>query len=167
MLDDLVAFKRDLKKEPQRRYRLIDGRHANAARRQMQLVAAHVLEARRIRRSSEKRCEVLDPLHVVMLGLRRELADRHVFDHAPAQRAHCLVGHGDAPVLGEGCEPLISRQDASLRYPPGRAASRSGLPRERFSPLAHFGPRAMSDLSPECEAKRTLTRVWIHGESRF
>jgi hypothetical protein len=31
-----------------------------------------------------------------MLGLRRELADRHVFDHAPAQRAHCLVGHGDS-----------------------------------------------------------------------
>jgi len=24
------------------------------------------------------------------LGLRPELADRHVFDHAPAQRAHCL-----------------------------------------------------------------------------
>ena len=50
----------------------------------MQLVAAHVLETRRIRRSSEKRREVLDPLHIVMLGLRRELADRHVFDHAPA-----------------------------------------------------------------------------------
>jgi hypothetical protein len=28
------------------------------------------------------------------LGLRREFADRHVFDHAPAQRG--LVGHGDA-----------------------------------------------------------------------
>jgi hypothetical protein len=26
--------------------------------------------------------EVLDPLHVVMLGFGRELADRHVFDHA-------------------------------------------------------------------------------------
>src|SRR6267142_1928541 len=36
-----------------------------------------------------------------MLGLRREFADRHVFDHAPAQRAHGLVGHGDAPVLSE------------------------------------------------------------------
>jgi len=24
------------------------------------------------------------------LGFRRELADRHVFDHAPAQRAYCL-----------------------------------------------------------------------------
>jgi len=39
--------------------------------------------------------------------------------------------------LSEGCEPLISRQDAPLRYPVGCAACRSALPRERFSPLAH------------------------------
>src|SRR6478672_2949598 len=71
-----------------------------------------------------------------MLGLRRELADRHVFDHAPPQWAHGLVGHGDAPVLSEGCEPLISRQDVPLRYRVGCVASRSKLPRERFSPLA-------------------------------
>ena len=55
----------------QRRYGLVDGRHANLARDQMQLVAAHVLEARRIRRSPKEHREVLDPLHVVMLGLRR------------------------------------------------------------------------------------------------
>src|SRR5919201_2048844 len=101
VLDNLVAPERDPKEEPQRRDGLVDGRHANAARRQMQLVAAHVLEARRIRRSPEERSEVLDPLHVVVLGLWGQLADRHVFDHAPAQRAHCLVGHGDAPVLNE------------------------------------------------------------------
>jgi len=47
------------------------------------------------------------------LGLRRELADRHVFDHAPAQRAHCLVGRGDAPALDEGCVP--SSQDRTTR----------------------------------------------------
>jgi hypothetical protein len=29
-------------------------------------------------------------------------SDRHVLDHAPAQRAHRLVGHGDAPALSEG-----------------------------------------------------------------
>jgi hypothetical protein len=66
-----------------------------------------------------------DPLHVITLGLRRELADRHVFDHAAPQRAHGLVGHGDAPVLSEGCEPLISRQDAPSRYPISRATRRS------------------------------------------
>ena len=71
VLDDIVTLERDPEKEPQGRYGLIEGRHANTARRQMQLVAAHVLEARRIGRSPEERSEVLDPLHVVMLGLRR------------------------------------------------------------------------------------------------
>src|SRR5260364_51493 len=49
-----------------------------------------------------------------MLGLRREFADRHVFDHAPAQRAYCLVGHGDAPVLSEVVETPQS-QDRTPR----------------------------------------------------
>src|SRR6266704_2533380 len=97
---------------------------------------AHVLRLGEVGRAAEKRREVLDPLHVVMLGFWRELADRHVFDHAPAQRAHRLVGHGDAPVLSEGCEPLISGQDVPSRYRVGRVAGRSALPRERFSPLA-------------------------------
>src|SRR5260221_1730578 len=52
------------------------------------------------------------------------------------QWAHGLVGHGDAPVLSEGCEPLISGQDVRLRYRVGCVAGRSELPRERFSPLA-------------------------------
>src|SRR5258705_6042381 len=50
-------------------------------------------------------------------------------------QAHGLVGHGDAPVLSEGCEPLISGQDVPLRYRVGCVASRSKLPRERFSPM--------------------------------
>jgi hypothetical protein len=62
------------------------------------------------------------------------LADGHVFDHAPPQWAHGLVGHGDAPVLSEGCKPLISRQDVLLRYRVGCVASRGKLPRERCSP---------------------------------
>jgi hypothetical protein len=43
MLDDLVALQRALEKEPQRRDGLVDGRHANTACRQMQLIPAHVL----------------------------------------------------------------------------------------------------------------------------
>src|ERR1035441_8198115 len=78
----------------------------------MKLIAAHVFEARGIGRAAEESGEVLDPLHVVMLGLRRELADRHVFDHASPQRAYGLIGHEGCSCLGEGCEPLISRQDA-------------------------------------------------------
>src|SRR5262249_38065842 len=76
-------------------------------------------------RALEVFCEVLDPLHIVMLGLLRELADRHVFDHAPTQRAYRLFGHGDAPVLSEGCQPLISRQDAPIRHPV--SCARAGL----------------------------------------
>src|SRR5260370_18896465 len=53
---------------------------------------------------------VLDPLHVVMLGLRCEFADRHVFDHALTQRADCLLRHADAPVSHEAFEPLTSCQ---------------------------------------------------------
>src|SRR5262249_42200221 len=89
-----------------------------------------------------------------MLGLRREFADRHVLDHAPAQRAHCLVGHGDAPVLSEGCEPLISRQDAPLRYRLGCVASPGAIPRERFSPLALRRHPVMSAFVPVLGAKR-------------
>ncbi len=66
---DLVTPQRDLEEEPQGRDRLVDGRYADAARCQMELIAAHILKAGQIRRSSEEGCEVLDPLHVVMLGL--------------------------------------------------------------------------------------------------
>src|SRR5260221_1934218 len=61
--------------------------------------------------------------------------DRHVFDHAPAQRAHRLVGHGDAPVLSEVANSSSSRQDAPSRYRVAVPVARSALPHERFSPL--------------------------------
>src|ERR1035441_8556993 len=121
----------------------------------MKLIAAHVFEARGIGRAAEESSEVLDPLHVVMLGFRRELADRHVFDHAFPSRAYGLIGHEGCSCLDEGCEPLISRQDAPPRYRVGCVARRSALPRERFSPLALFGHDAMSDPSPLCAPKRT------------
>ena len=44
-----------------------------------------------------------------MLGLCSEFADRHVFDHAPAQWANNLFGHGGAPVLSEDVEHLDLR----------------------------------------------------------
>ena len=68
---DVGAPKRDLEKEPQCRDALVDGGNAGATRRQMKLIAAYVFEARRVGRSAEEGSEVLDPLHVVMLGLRR------------------------------------------------------------------------------------------------
>src|SRR6267154_79579 len=105
MVDDVGAPKRDLEKEPQCRDALVEGRNAGATRRQMKLIAAYLFEARGIGRAAEEGSEVLDPLHVVMLGLRCELADRHVFDHAQPQRAYGLVGHGACSCLVEGCDP--------------------------------------------------------------
>src|SRR5262252_9324089 len=122
---EVRTIKRHIEKEPQCRNRDVDLWNAGAARRQMQLKAAYIFRFGRIGRTLEVTCEVLDPLHIVMLGLRRELADRHVFDHAPTQRAYRLFGHGDAPVLSEGCQPLISRQDAPIRHPV--SCARAGL----------------------------------------
>src|SRR5215475_809057 len=68
----------------------------------MQLKGAYIFRFGCIGRALEIARELLDPLHVVMLGLLRELADRHVLDHAPTQRADSLLGHGAAPVLSEG-----------------------------------------------------------------
>src|SRR6202040_1278171 len=101
-----------------------------------------------------------------MPGLLRELADRHVFDHAPTQRAYRLFGHGDAPVLSEGCRPLISRQDAPPRYPVPLAPATSSLPRERFSPLAHGGShpgrpaRPLTEVNPPCRRLGRLVSLW-------
>src|SRR5215467_14227678 len=67
----------------------------------MQSKATHVFRLGCVGRPAKESGEVLDPLHVVMLGLGRKPADRHVFDHAPTQRAYRLLGHGDAPVLSE------------------------------------------------------------------
>src|SRR6516225_317464 len=73
-----------------------------------------------------------------MLGLRHELADRHVFDHAPAQRADGLVGHGGAPVLSEVVEHLDLRTGRfhRLRLLIITRAAPQAPYRERFSPLS-------------------------------
>jgi len=113
-LNEVGPPERDLEEEPQRRDRLVESGDANAARRQVELVATHVFGTRRVGRAAKIGREVLDPLQVVMLGLRRELPDCHVFDHAPAQRAHCLVGHGEAPVLRR--QELAPGRHANMPY---------------------------------------------------
>ncbi len=52
----------------------------------------------------------------------------------------------------------IRRSHRSIYRWHGHAARRSALPRERFSPLALFGPGAMSDLSPLRAQKRTFAK---------
>src|SRR4029077_16963591 len=62
--------------------------------RQMQQVASDIFPGRSIGRAPKKNGKALDPPNVIGLCLDHEIADRHVFDHAPAQRADALIGHG-------------------------------------------------------------------------
>jgi hypothetical protein len=81
---------------------------------------AAALRLRRVGRAA--RGEVHDSLHVVMLGLRSELADRHVFDHAQTQRPDSLRGHGVLLSWVRVSKPL-DLKDASPRYVVGHAAA--------------------------------------------
>src|SRR5712664_3436049 len=65
----------------------------------MQLEKAKILRPGRIRRAAEKGCERPDVPDIVVVRLLNEVAHRHVFDHAPAQRADGLITHRGAPVL--------------------------------------------------------------------
>ena len=78
----------------------------------MQLIAAQILDARRVRRSPEESAEALDGADVAFLRPRRELAHRHIFDHAPAQRTDGCFGHGMLPEVG--LNTPILRQDPPI-----------------------------------------------------
>src|SRR5262249_48456037 len=75
-----------------------------------------------------------------------------------------LVGDGDAPVLGERCEPLISRQDSPLRYRLSRFGSAALYRASGFVlwPIAslqdnqHFD-RSRSEADMNRHAKRTAS----------
>ena len=68
---------------------------------------------------------------VQWLVLRHELPDQHVFDHRIIARNELIARFQDA----------LSRIASPCRQP-------QRLPRERFRPLALFGPDAMSISSP-------------------
>jgi hypothetical protein len=71
VLDDLGAPERDPEEEPQRSHGVIDNGDVRAVRRQMQLKASDVLEARCVGRPAEERSKILDGADVALLGLRR------------------------------------------------------------------------------------------------
>ena len=87
-------IERYAEEEPQRRDRRVDGRRADAVLGQVQLKQTQVLMRSCVRGLPEKAGEVPNHTDVIALGLRREIANRHVFDHAPAQRADARIGHG-------------------------------------------------------------------------
>ena len=76
--------------------------------------------------------------------LRHELPDQQVLDHHRIIASNGLI----APRVTMNCRLLLRR-----------VASRSPLPRERFSPLAHFEPRAIRGIGPSHPDKRTSLRV--------
>src|SRR5262249_61159200 len=88
---EVGTIKRHPEKEPQCRDGGVDLRRAGAARRQMQLKAAYIFRFGCIGGSLEVARELLDPSHIVMLGLLGELADRHVLDHAPSRPSASLL----------------------------------------------------------------------------
>src|SRR6516162_8616909 len=100
-----------------------------------------------------------------MLGLRHELADRHVFDHAPAQRAHSLVGHGGAPVLSEVVEHLDLRTGRfhRLRLLIITPAAPQAPYRERFSPMTRCGSRVGEMLWCTTQLLQRCGRVRVLG----
>src|SRR5262252_5122831 len=57
------------------------------------LVAPDILERRLIRGPAEEDRELLDEATIDVLGRRLKLTDRHILDHAPAQRAYGRIGH--------------------------------------------------------------------------
>ena len=87
----------------------------------------------------------------VLLGLLREMTRRHVFDHALAQRADGIVGHGIAPVSRGFKNPVILRQDEPTCYPAIQHASRT-LRRGRL-------PRAVSEASRIKSGTRPITSL--------
>jgi hypothetical protein len=64
----------------------------------MNLKGAHILQAKAIRRAAKISAELRNGVDVGSLCRRRQIADRHVLDHATTQRAH--LGHmGSTPTI--------------------------------------------------------------------
>ena len=95
-LRNLGMAQRHAVEEPQRAHRLVQRRPRNPVRHQMHLEGANILQAEPVRRAAEVTGKLRHRMHVGSLRGRRQIADRHVLDHAPAKRAQ--LGHLIAPV---------------------------------------------------------------------
>src|ERR1700682_2903075 len=125
----LGAVERHGEEETQRHNRAIDARRTHAGLRLMQLEKAKILRRGRIGRATEKGCKCPDVPDIVVVRLLDEVAHRHVFDHALAQRADGFITHRGAPVLSwRWIEPLDS-QDRTPGWSPSPAYLTSSLHR--------------------------------------
>ncbi|GAC1340118.1 MAG: hypothetical protein NVSMB26_28110 [Beijerinckiaceae bacterium] len=128
-LRDRVEPQRHAVEEPQRADRLVQRRPRDALCHQLDLEGADVLKAETVRRATEMATELRNCVDVGSLGRRRQIADRHVLDHATTQRAQ--LGH--LKLLSErwAATPTI----ISDRRPPH---DRTGSPAQAgsFNPLS-------------------------------
>ena len=122
--------------EPQRADRLVPRRPRNALRHQLDLEGAYVFQSEAIWRVTEITAELRNGVDVGSLGRRRQIADRHVLDHATTQRAR--LGHLKLLSEGVGCnthDPL--RQEITSRQT--RLSRASGFVQSPDSASTAFG----------------------------
>jgi hypothetical protein len=92
----------------------------------MNLEGMNLVQAEAIRRPVEMPAELRNRMEIGSLGRRREIADRHVLDHATAQRADrghlktsCLKGWALTPtILPDRRRPSPHRRIAAPRTAP-------------------------------------------------
>ena len=157
-LRNLAMPKRDAIEEPQRTDRLVQRRPRDAVGNEMDLKGAHVLKVQPIRRAAKIPTELRDGVDVGSLRRRRQIADRHVLDHAAAQRAH--LGHRGSPVLRVGRRHPRSSQTGDLRlsdHPtPATAGSFNTQRPARTTPPAPSGAACRTPQSSGSPAGRPL-----------
>src|SRR6516162_5073170 len=94
----------------------------------MHLILSHLLQPEPMRRMAKITAEPADGVEVGSLRRRRQIADRHVLDHAATERAR--LGHRGISCLRVGLrQPQSSRQQTSMAIP-------AYLPRQRVSSIA-------------------------------
>jgi len=97
----------------------------------MHLKGADIFQAKAVRGSAEMAGKLRHRVHVGSLRGRRQIADCHVIDHAPAKRAQ--LGHLFAPVLKIALQqPQSFKTEASPANRPTQCRV-SGFVQSRFS----------------------------------
>jgi hypothetical protein len=76
--------KRHAKEKPKGTHSLVQCRPGNPVRHQMDLKGSHILQTQMIRRTAKITAKLCYSMNVGSLCRRRQIADRHVFNHAAA-----------------------------------------------------------------------------------
>lgn len=124
-LRDLGMAERHSVEEPQRTHRLVQRRPRDPRRDEMHLEGADVFQAKPLRGSAEVAGKLRHRAHVGSLRRRRQIADRHVLDHASAKRAQ--LGH-----LGHSCSKGCASTAAILQNRSFNRNPSHQMPRQRL-----------------------------------